>query len=151
MLLGGANWVSKCDRLPDNYPSADRLALRPSTQQVFEPSSAAMKATHTYSRTPLHSFLHTFFQFPSPLFWCLPSAHTIIIHPFSIYRPTGQLCTNTLHLMHPIFLVEAFLTAIQRPECGKNERPRDARDQTGSRNMAVTRFFDSATRTSYST
>jgi len=45
------------------------------------------------------------------------------------------------------------LSAIQQPygpDYGKDGRPRDARGRTGSRNMAATRFFDSATQTSYS-
>jgi len=57
----------------------------------------------------------------------------------------------------PEFLIgriSSRLSAIRQPygaENGKKERPGGCRGQTGSRNMAVTRFFDSATPTSYST
>ena len=68
--------------------------------------------------------------------------------PLPVYR---------LRLGAPDFLIGSIssrLSAIRRPcgpEYGKNERRKGARDQTGSRNMAATRFFDSATPTSYST
>ena len=68
--------------------------------------------------------------------------------PLTVYR---------LRLVAPDFLIGSIssrLSAIRRPygpEYGKNERRKGARDQTGSRNMAATRFFDSATPTSYST
>ena len=38
-----------------------------------------------------------------------------------------------------------------RPKYGENHRPEGAGGQTGSRNMAATRFFDFSTPTSYST
>jgi len=57
----------------------------------------------------------------------------------------------------PSFLIRSMygrLCAIRQPcgpENGKTERPGGCRRQTGSRNMAATRFFKSATPTSYST
>ena len=57
----------------------------------------------------------------------------------------------------PSFLIRSMssrISAIRQPhgpENGKKERTRGWRGQTGSRNMAATRFLDSATPTSYST
>jgi len=68
--------------------------------------------------------------------------------PLAVYR---------LRLVAPDFLIGSIsnrLFAIRRPcgpENGKSERRKGATAQTGSRNMAATRFSDSATPTSYST
>ena len=61
-----------------------------------------------------------------------------------------------LDLAHPVFLLKAFLAVhVQYGDnAGQNkekESPEGARGQTGSRNMAATRFFDSPTPTSYLT
>jgi len=55
-----------------------------------------------------------------------------------------------LDLVHPVFLQKAFLAVYVRygdntgQNKAKKERPGSSRGQTGSRNMAATRFSDSA-------
>ena len=69
----------------------------------------------------------------------------------------GSSFGNRFGLVAHSFLtrsISSHLSAIQRPywpEHGKNERSGDTSGQMGNRNVVATRFFDSATPTSYST
>jgi len=69
----------------------------------------------------------------------------------------GSSFGNRFGLVAHSFLtrsISSHLPAIQRPywpEHGKNERSGDTSGQMGNRNVVATRFFDSATPTSYST
>jgi len=65
------------------------------------------------------------------------------VHTFRLFAPDfhlGSISNRLSAILQPY-----------GPEYAKMERPGGSRGQTGSRNMAATSFFDSATPTSYST
>jgi len=84
-----------------------------------------------------------------------------ISRPFGPFRallkvlPVSELYfrATDLDLVHPVLLLKAFLAVYVRyrnntgQNKAKKEHPGCSRSQTGSRNMAATRFSDSATPT----